>query len=110
MLSDAICSPHGYPQLVDASLAVWLLGMNHLLFERQPSGHVRGLQFPSCSRTQMRVKMGGAGQDGQVVITGVRGTLLYAQRPFEVYLVILRLGFCLGGHACLRASVVVKEM
>ena len=54
--------------------------------------------------------MGGAGQDGQVVITGVRGTLLYAQRPFEVYLVVIRLGFCLGGRACLRASVVVKEM
>ena len=25
----------------------------------------------------MRVKMGGAGQDGQVVITGMRGTLHY---------------------------------
>ena len=38
---------HTCPQLVRVSPAVWLLGMNHL-FERQPSGHVRGLQFPSC--------------------------------------------------------------
>ena len=76
VLNDAICGPH--------VSAVGPCVSGCLAARHESPSLWKAAQWP-CERpsvpqlrwTQMRVKMGGAGQDGQVVITGMRGTLHY---------------------------------